>query len=217
MIKKCKICQHPTEIWINENYKQKKRFHYCTLCFFISLEDHFILSAEDEQKRYLEHNNSINDEPYVNRLKDFLFTILEPLTLNKFSNILDFGSGPRPIFYQILKEMYKNVDHYDFYFSKNQNYLTKQYHLITLVEVIEHLKNPLLVLKQLQKLLNKNSGIGIMTSYHCNDKEKFMKWWYQRDPTHISFFHPKTFIIIAEKLNMNTIDLNNKNISLLFN
>ena len=87
--------------------------------------------------------------------------------------------------------------------------------MITLIEVIEHLKDPFKELNHLKKLLNRNGFFLIKTLFHPEDKEFFLKWWYKEDFTHISFFSKKTFKILAELLNMKLLKMDNTDICIL--
>jgi 2-polyprenyl-3-methyl-5-hydroxy-6-metoxy-1,4-benzoquinol methylase len=84
--------------------------------------------------------------------------------------------------------------------------------LITSTEVFEHLKEPKAVLKTLVNSLNDKGYIILMTQFPPSDDEEFLKWWYRRDITHISFFTPKSFQIMAEELGLKVLKIMDKNI-----
>ncbi|WP_343089499.1 class I SAM-dependent methyltransferase, partial [Methanocalculus natronophilus] len=62
------------------------------------------------------------------------------------------------------------------------------YDLITATEVFEHLNTPLKTLSHISALLEKGGILAIMTSLRPSSDEAFLKWWYRRDFTHVSFF-----------------------------
>lgn len=206
----CKICSKETtskEI-LSETY------HFCQNCDFIFLDESDHISEKLEKERYLKHENSLDNEGYVDFLNDFIKKSVLPYK-KEVKTILDFGSGPKPVLAELLKNEGFDVTTYDYYFDKNEYYKTKKYDLIVLVEVIEHLKDPLKILKGLKNLLNKNGKIAIRTIFHPQNPDKFKIWWYITDPTHISFFSEKTMNAIAERLGMKTSIIDEKNICVL--
>jgi CTP:phosphocholine cytidylyltransferase-like protein len=54
-----------------------------------------------------------------------------------------------------------------------------------------------------------------MSSFHPNDDEKFLKWYYIQDITHIGFFSMKTFEYIAKEFDLKIIRNNKKNVIIL--
>ena len=208
----CKICSSETERI--ENYKKNIIYYSCINCDFIFIDEKKINTREDEKERYLKHNNSLDNEPYVDMFKD----LIDKNIINnkdKIKSILDFGCGSVPVFVKLLKDKGFVVDKYDKYFFPAKDPLKKKYDLITLIEVIEHLKNPLNELDNLRKNLNINGFFLIKTLFHPEDKELFLKWWYKEDFTHISFFSAKTFKILANLLKMKPLIINNKDLCLL--
>lgn len=119
------------------------------------------------------------------------------LHVRKYEHVLEFGCGPGPVLSQLLTRQGKQVCCYDKYFHPDESYKDHRYDLITSTEVFEHLDDPLGVLKTLASLLKPGGHIALMTHFHPNDKERFKTWWYPRDPTHITFFTPKTFEVLA--------------------
>lgn len=208
MTSKCRICSFPTQILEYENLKAD--YHYCSNCKFISKDKKFILSIEDELKIYDNHNNSIDDPRYVDFFYDFLNSAVFDF-VNNGKNGLDFGSGPSPVLSQILKRYHDyDMDIYDIYYSPEKTYLGKTYDLITCTEVIEHLDNPLPYFGLFHKLMKSDSILAVMTLFHKNDEEHFRDWNYARDKTHISFFTPTTFEVIAELTGFKVIYTNDE-------
>jgi len=205
----CRICSGPVKI-INDD-KLKKLFYSCESCEFISLKEEFIVSEAEEKKRYLEHNNSIDDAKYVNYLKGFIKEAIDPFR-KAIKNALDYGSGPAPVLAHILEEKGINTKKYDILFFPDRSYKQNTYDLITLTEVIEHLTDPVKILKELTGLLNTGGYICAMTLFHPQNEEAFLKWWYKYDITHISFFTLKTLRYIAGLLKLEIVKHNDKNI-----
>lgn len=208
----CKICSNKTSIIVDSQYDQN--YYYCNNCEFIFLEESKIISPEKEKKEYQFHQNSFENEGYVNMFCEFIDKAFRPHK-SQIKTALDFGSGPGPVLAELLRQEGFQTDIYDKYFSPKKVYLNKKYDLITATEVIEHLKDPLPTLKLLKSLLNKDGTIAIMTLFHQNDIEEFKKWWYRRDSTHISFYTPKTIEYMAKLLDLKFQLIDKKNICVL--
>ncbi len=206
---KCRICSNPVKI-IKDN-KLNKEFYSCDACRFISLKEEFIVSEAEEKKRYLAHNNSLDDPKYVDYLKGFVKEAVDPFMAN-IKNALDYGCGPAPVLAHILEEKGIKTKIYDKFFFPGQTYKQNSYDLITLTEVIEHLIDPVRILKELAGLLNHDGYICAMTMFHPENEQLFLKWWYKYDITHISFFSLKTMQYIAGLLDLEIVKHNFKNI-----
>jgi hypothetical protein len=204
----CIICSTNTTPIYDEQYKHN--YYHCDNCDFIFLDDNKIISPDQEKKEYSFHQNSFENEGYVGMLREFIDKAIRPHKA-KIKTALDFGSGPGPVLAELLRRERFDVDIYDKYFAPEKVYLNKKYDLITATEVFEHLRDPLTMLKLLRSHLNKNGIIAIMTLFHPNDEERFKKWWYRRDSTHISFYTPKTFECMANLLGMKVLIVDGRN------
>ena len=207
---KCKICEKNTTI-LND-IELKKNFYHCKHCELIFLDEQFYVSIENEKKQYNQHNNSLENEGYVKMFEEYLDFTLENQNIK---TALDFGSGPTPVLTELLKRRDLHVDYYDKFYQPQKVYENKSYDLITSTEVFEHLKDPQETLHMLSKHLNTNGIISLMTLFHTNKKEDFFKWWYRRDPTHITFFTPKTISIMAKKCGLEVLKTDNRRIIVL--
>jgi SAM-dependent methyltransferase len=211
---KCKICDSLIKIIFN--YENDKTYGYCSNCEAIFLKESFIVDNEKERAQYENHNNSFQSKGYVKMFEDFLDYFWEDLDKNT-STALDFGSGPGPVLAQIMKNRALHVELYDKFYQPLPIYETKQYDLITSTEVFEHLQNPLEILKLFKQHLRKDGIVAIMTLFHDKDEKNFSKWWYRRDPTHITFYTPKTFEILAKKCGLKVLKHDNKRVIILKN
>ena len=99
------------------------------------MDESNLLKTNEERQRYLEHNNTIENTGYVKMFETFIDNALQP-KFTAADKILDYGSGPNPVFAQIMRRQGKVVDIYDPYFSPLTEYLHRQYDMITLTEVI---------------------------------------------------------------------------------
>jgi len=200
----CKICKQETYIIYDEQFQIE--YHRCKNCGFIYEDPAYHISFNDEKKEYDTHNNSIEDEGYVNMFKRFMESF-EHFVEKK--NVLEYGSGPEPVFSEVLRRSGYDVTSYDPFYLPDESYLDKTYDVITSTEVFEHFVEPIQEIEKLIGLLNKDGILAIMTQFPKDDAH-FKNWWYRRDKTHISFYTVETFKWIAEQYGLEVVYHNGK-------
>ncbi len=171
-------------------------FFHCKYCEFIFKNPKYFVDEKAELQQYNNHNNTVDSPGYAEMFEKFIDSTFGDY-LQTIENVLEFGSGPGPVLSELLKRQGLNVDIYDKYFSPQKVYENKKYDLITSTEVIEHIDNPKEILEFFASHIKKGGYLALMTQFHTNDTEKFKKWWYKNDPTHICFFRPHTFEVLA--------------------
>ena len=189
-------------------------YHQCERCDYIWIDATTILPPEEEKSRYGTHENTPDNEGYVRRFREFIEKCISPYQ-DRMETALDFGCGPGPVLADLLREQGFAVDVYDPYFAPRRVYERKTYDLITATETLEHIQDPLGTLRMLKEHLNSRGILSIMTLFHPNTEDLFKKWWYRKDPTHISFYTPKTFRILSERLGMSMVMTDDKNLCVL--
>ena len=192
----CIICRNSCVKSFSTN--DDKIYWECGFCSGKFLDKTHYINNAQEKKRYLEHNNDINDEGY----KAFLSKLTLPL-LKKISTRaegLDFGCGHGPALASMLAKKGFTISLYDPFFFPDTLVLSKQYDFITCTETVEHFQTPLKEFETLDSLLKPGGWLGIMTSFLTSD-ERFENWYYRRDPTHVTFYCEKTFQVIASQRN----------------
>lgn len=193
----CPICTKPADSFYDE--RMQCDFYHCPECEFIFKDPKAFVSSERERKQYDQHNNNFESPGYVKMFRDFIEKCVTPYK-SDIRTVLEFGSGPGPVLAQLLKEEGFDVDIYDKFFSPEAVYDGRHYDLITSTEVIEHIADPMEVMRFFHAHLNSGGYLALMTQSHEDTAASFLKWWYRIDPTHISFFRPKSFKVIAEKI-----------------
>lgn len=205
---KCRICGNDT--YVIDDLKFANHYAKCSSCLYIGINENDVITFEEERKEYDRHENTIENEGYVQFFRNFLGGAVLPF-INKNGLGLDFGSGPEPVLMQLMKRDYEvDLDYYDLHYQPEPVYEDKSYDFIISTEVIEHILNPDETFAFFAKHLKKDGVLSIMTLFHENDDDQFLKWWYRRDVTHISFFRLETFEVLAKKHGLEIIYTDNK-------
>ncbi len=203
----CKICNSRTQVIYDKQFDIT--YYYCGHCEFITMDEKKQVSFNEERRIYDLHNNSLECEGYVTMFHNFLENSVIPF--KKEGKALDFGSGPEPVLSQLIIRDYKfDIDHYDLHYQPDNTYKNTKYDVIFTTEVIEHLKNPIEIFKMLYEILNEDGILAVMTLFHDNNEQSFIKWWYRRDETHISFYTIKTLKTIAKLVGFSIIYTDDK-------
>jgi len=175
--------------------------------------------GNDEKKHYTKLINANNSLPEEEKevLKEIKW---------KGKNVLDVGCGTGRICFEIAKKGAKKVTGIDFsdsaietakkmYFRKSLHYICEdinkhkeQYDIIISLGTIEHMDNPILVLKKMKKLLAKNGKLVITCPNWTNPRGyilQTLRILFNAPITlaDLHYFTPAQFKEIAKKLNMN--------------
>lgn len=181
------------------------KYYHCSICDFIFKDPKAYITAEKEHHIYNQHNNSIKDPRYVKYFRSFIENAILKQTL-KGNKGLDFGSGPSPVLATLLARDYNfDMDIYDLFYSPEKVYIGRKYDLITSTEVIEHLNDPIVYFELFRLMMKKDSILAVMTQFHPQNSDKFLKWHYIRDASHISFYSEVTMRKIADILELEII------------
>ncbi|MCK4875783.1 MAG: class I SAM-dependent methyltransferase [Sulfurimonas sp.] len=207
-MKECKICNGNTTAITDE--KTQKIYHTCLTCEYIFLDELSYIDEKSEKKHYDKHHNTFESFGYVKMFEELIDGFIIPQAQN-IKTALDFGCGEGEVLPILLEKNRVICDRYDLFYFPKKVYENKKYDLITSTEVFEHLIDPLSILKELLSHVNKDGFLLLMSAFHPNNEEEFLKWWYIRDITHIGFFNLKTFEYLAQELNLKIVKHNSKN------
>lgn len=178
---------------------RKREFFQCDDCGLVSVPEKYHLSEREEMFRYDLHENTPDNKGYLNFLNRFYKVINGIVT--KGSSGLDFGSGPEPVLAGLFTEKGYDVSTFDPFYAPDRSVLNRKYDFITMVEVMEHLKEPEKEMNMLLRCLNPEGVIGIMTKFAPGHIDEFSLWNYKNDPTHICFYSEPVFKWISNRFN----------------
>lgn len=177
--------------------RKHREFHVCSYCTLVYQEKSTLPTREEERDRYEKHNNDPKDEGYRNWLQSFVVSSVLPWY--RSGSVLDFGSGPRPVLSEMLSQQGYPVVPYDPYFAASWP-LEKEFTLILLCEVLEHINDPVPVFRKLRSLAADDGILSLKTQFLPGPEEsQFKGWWYKDDPTHIRFYNPSSLKVLGEK------------------
>lgn len=167
--------------------------HVCGGCSLIFADAGCHLSLDDEMRRYVCHENSIENEGYVS----FLNQIIEPALRHLKAGMrgLDYGCGPGPTLSKLLERRGFACDNYDPLFPKDE--LKPPYDFIFSTECLEHFRKPREDIAFMLDLLASGGILAVMTELWVSTEE-FSKWHYGRDSTHLSFYNARTLDYVRD-------------------
>jgi len=201
----CPLCKSPTVPF------EKHKYFTCTECFGISMSPEFYPNPKQEEDRYKEHHNDVNDKGYQNFVSPITQSVLK--NYSPHHKGLDFGAGTGPVVSKMLQDKDYTIALYDPFFHPYPELLTKSYDYIVCCEVAEHFFNPYKEFALLKSLLNKGGTLFCMT-HMFSEKIDFKNWYYRNDITHVFIYREETFEWIREKFGFSSLRINNRLVEL---
>lgn len=190
-----------------------RRYRRCTTCEATFLISEQLPPPEVERARYDQHNNDPDDRRYREFLRRLADPVLERIEAGREG--LDFGSGPVPVLADLLRAAGLRVSCFDPFYAPDRTLLTgsRRYDFITCCEVVEHLHHPAEEFERLERLLRPGGILGVMTEFQTED-ERFARWYYREDRTHVVFYRETTLRYLASRLGM-TAEIPARNVAIL--
>jgi SAM-dependent methyltransferase len=147
-----------------------------------------------EYDHYLHHENNPDDQRY----RQFLSKLAGPLLAKLAPNLrgLDYGCGPGPALAAMFREAGHDMVVYDPFFFPDPAPLSGTYDFVTCSETAEHFHGPAAEFDRLDDLLAPGGWLGLMTCFQTED-DRFARWHYRADPTHVVFYREATIHRIA--------------------
>lgn len=188
---RCPLCGGPAAAFTAATRKTSRRYYRCEACGFVTLAPGQRPACAAAKARYLLHDNDPEDRGYGEFLSGFASNAILPF-IAPGARVLDFGSGPRPALAALLASLGHPCDLYDPHFAKTRAWRRRLYEAIVLHEVAEHLAAPGATLGILAERVAPGGVIAIRTRFLPERGQDFDDWWYRMDPTHVSFYEPRS-------------------------
>lgn len=169
------------------------------------MDKNLYVSSAEEETRYKQHNNDVEDVHYQKFVSPITTAVLNDFTVNERG--LDFGAGTGPVISKVLEDNGFKIVQYDPFFHKNPGLLNQSYHYIVCCEVIEHFHDPYEEFKLLKRLLLPNGKLYCMTNVYRNPIN-FETWYYKNDPTHVFIYQEETMHYLAKEFNFSDVKIN---------
>ena len=183
----------------------------------IFVPEKYFIPNEDEVAHYLKHENSLENEGYVDMFLEKIRVIQN--VCKNVHTVLDYGCGYEPVLKTLLTREGYEVSGYDPHFFTDLDF-SKTFDLILSTETFEHFKQPGKEMTRLASLINAGGYLGVMTRLvpeenDCPSLESFANWYYKRDSTHVAFYSSETFSWIARSFGMQIVFNNGKDFIVL--
>lgn len=147
-----------------------------------------------EYAHYLHHENHPDDPAYRRFLSKLATPLLDRLAPGRSG--LDYGCGPGPALAAMLREAGHAMALYDPYFHPDPEALQGTYDFVTCTETAEHFHAPAAEFQRLMRLVRPGGWLAVMTCFQTDD-DRFARWHYRKDPTHVVFYRAETFHWLA--------------------
>jgi SAM-dependent methyltransferase len=183
----CRLCQSQEGLQPVSG-ADERRYFLCDCCGMIGVSPVHFLGGQDERERYLTHKNGIEYQGYVTFLRRAIDPALAFLSAGMTG--LDYGCGPAPTLSALLRREGIGCEDYDPFFAGHP--MQKIFDFVFSTEAFEHFFHPGREIRKIRALL-RPKGLLIVMTQRWKDPAHFSQWHYARDPTHVSFYHARTF------------------------
>lgn len=191
---KCPLCSFSARYL---TAAEGREYWLCPRCRAISVPAKFHVPRDEEVKRYLQHENNLENEGYVKMFQEKI----SALQTYEIKSALDYGCGYEPVLKTLLERQGIKTDGYDPNFFPDIH-LDKRYDLVISTETFEHFRTPAQEIPRIADRVAAGGILAIMTRFYpaANKRpvaDEFANWFYKRDPTHIIFYCTATFRWLA--------------------
>lgn len=190
---KCPLCKTSQ----NERRVLSPRFYNCLFCGSVFRNPEDYLSLEEEQERYLNHQNDVDDAGYQSFVSPLVTAVQTSVATPSIG--LDYGAGTGPVATKLLREKGYVMELWDPFFHNNPKALKRKYDFIICCEVIEHFYKPFEEFNRLKGLLNAD-GILFCKTELLPTTTSFEDWYYKNDKTHVIFYCEQNLSWIKENI-----------------
>jgi len=207
---KCPICESESGVlFCSDN---KRDYFRCNVCRLIYVSQKDFISPAEEKERYNFHNNTLDNKDYVTYLR----SVVDELRRIPVTNpvVLDFGSGEHSVLTCILQEQGIACTAYDPLHALSPSLPERNFDIVILCEVIEHLRDIQREAALINKVLKPEGYILIRTELY-SEQDDFVNWWYTKDCTHINFYSLPAIQNLSKLLGKKIFYTNEKNVVIL--
>ena len=192
----CPLCHQNSPSF---HVDRRRAYHQCPCCELVFADPRSHLTPSAEKAVYDLHENDPEDAGY----RTFLNRLAVPLLARLAPGMegLDYGSGPGPALAGMLSDAGMSMALYDPFYAQDTGQLSRQYDFVTCTEVVEHFRRPAEDWERLAALVRPGGWLGVMTQLVIG-RERFTRWQYKNDPTHVSFHSEATFAWLARHFRM---------------
>lgn len=213
MIRPCPLCKTDGNN-VRLRSQDARLFTHCENCRLIYADPGFLPDVETEKANYLTHENSPENEHYVQFLRratDSVLPFLEP-----GNKVMDFGCGPAPVLAKIMHNAGFSCDLHDpIFFPENLRMFEKSsYNAVFATECFEHFHQPDESIAEVCSYVKPGGYLVVMTEL-WTDISRFSGWYYTRDVTHVCFYHEKTFDHICAVLGFRQVPTQDRRVIVL--
>ncbi|MFW6142713.1 MAG: class I SAM-dependent methyltransferase [Desulfovermiculus sp.] len=191
----CPLCFQDQAAWFHQD--RNRSYFRCPECHLVYVPQEEHVGPDEEKARYDRHTNQIHEPGYrtfLSRILDPLRQLMPPPALG-----LDFGCGPGPALAAMAREGGYTMAVFDPFYAPDPKVWNTGYDFITCTEVVEHLRQPGIILPWIWPFVRPGGLLAIMTKLVLS-QSAFAHWHYIRDETHVSFFSHATFQWLAAAL-----------------
>jgi len=205
---KCKVCgSKSNNIFTGKVLAKYDVIYYlCPNCNFLQTEEPYWLEEAYES------TINVSDTGYMQRniLLSQRLTSLLSLFFDKNGSYVDYAGG-----YGVIVRLMRDIGYNFFWddkytsnlFAKGFEYNSKKnIEAVTTFESFEHFVNPM---EEIEKILNISKNIIFSTNLLPKPIPEPENWWYYGldHGQHVSFYSKRTFHFIAQKFNLNYVNL----------
>jgi hypothetical protein len=204
---RCNVCQGNIYFFARAKVLSKYDVNYfqCVDCGFIQTESPFWL---DEAYAKVINRGDVGLVARNIQLSGVVRSLIE-CSFNPDGEFLDYGGG-YGLFVRLMRDAGYDFHYYDKYSQENHFAQglealldgNSKFELVTAFEVLEHLVDPV---EEIKKMLSLSKNLMVTTQMIPSHPPKPEEWWYYGidHGQHISFYTPKSFSKLAEKLSVN--------------
>jgi SAM-dependent methyltransferase len=224
----CKICGARSYHFASKKEpRNPETFHFlrCSHCQFVFVSNPLTDYAKIYNEDYYRGKGADPLIDYVHELEKFdatvrnyewggiLQVVQSLMKVQHSTNWLDFGCGNGGLVKYVHQRVHCRITGFEegwaAGFARGHGIKVLEAHeldglhgkcdIVTSIEVMEHVEDPVAVLRRIHKLLRPGGLLFLTTGNAERHRMKFLRWGYVVPEIHISFYEPRTMALAMEK------------------